>query len=1056
MICSDLLNNIKITRTTKRAVYVFLSALLLSLFVFCASAPSVRAEKETTAPSIDSVNLREAQWVYSVYTDKSNVRYAAVTRYDGGETDVAIPDTLGGVSVRVISREAFCGNKYLTSVVIPEGVSEIGKYAFRGCIGLSSVSFPSSLTSVGDGAFFGCRSITGADFSEGLTKIGSFAFYECIHLRSVAFPSTLRSVGDSAFEGCGMLESVSFGDHLERIGDLAFMGCQSIRSVDLPSLKDLGAGAFVKCTSLKKAVLGSGVSEIRPETFRACTSLEKVECGSEINKIGVSAFEDCSSLKKIPELDSLSEISSIAFKGCTALTEAVIGRSVGTIGAGAFSGCTSLAKFTVSEENEHYASVNGCLYSKDGTSLLLCPAGKKGTLKMSGAALEIGDFAAAGCRGVSGAELREGLVSVGRGAFLGCTDLVSFSLPDSLKEIGNAAVGVYLSDGKLKKAEYVRFFASGDSCAEKYCLERELSLRNYDSTLLVSSDRVVIAEGRSFSLTCAFESQRKGEVTWSSADESVVTVRAGRLTAVSQGDAEVTVSAVGFEPKTIKVIVVSSDAIGKSKEKKYESRLIYAGESEELSSVFSQIMDPIFASNRFWYSSLPSVATVTEEGRVTAHNRGTAIITCMMPDGSEHKILVTVTEKPSELVLSAPEEELLIGQSAAVAKSFTPSFSTDSVTWSCDDEGIAVVDENGRITAVSQGKCTLTAEAASGLRSSVSVSCVIPAESISLDRETRDVFQGKQFNLKVSPVPENSKQRIIWKSSDPNVASVNSKGKVTGRSFGSAVISAETAGGLRTECRVNVLTHAEELKLDVKKLTLNCGTASKLHSIVRPSYSPETTEGCSWNSTDEKVAVVDQDGLVTAVGPGKCIINCRTGGDLISKCQVQVRLPAESIEIKPDKGSLYIGETQSLEAIILPESSTDKLEWSSGDEEIARVTTGGTVKGRTQGTTLITAKLTNDVTGESIIATVEITVMKKADSIALSKTDLSLKAGEKDSVPFTVQPEDCNDTIRWYSTDEDVASVREDGLITALSAGTCYICIETGSGATARCKVFVN
>ena len=87
MICSDLLNNIKITRTTKKAVYVFLSALLLSLFVFCASSPSVRAEKETTAPSIDSVNLREAQWVYSVYTDKSNVRYAAVTRYDGGETE---------------------------------------------------------------------------------------------------------------------------------------------------------------------------------------------------------------------------------------------------------------------------------------------------------------------------------------------------------------------------------------------------------------------------------------------------------------------------------------------------------------------------------------------------------------------------------------------------------------------------------------------------------------------------------------------------------------------------------------------------------------------------------------------------------------------------------------------------------------------------------------------------------------------------------------------------------------------------------------------------------
>ena len=95
-------------------------------------------------------------------------------------------------------------------------------------------------------------------------------------------------------------------------------------------------------------------------------------------------------------------------------------------------------------------------------------------------------------------------------------------------------------------------------------------------------------------------------------------------------------------------------------------------------------------------------------------------------------------------------------------------------------------------------------------------------------------------------------------------------------------------------------------------------------------------------------------------------------------------------------------------------------------------------------------------TGQSITASFEIQVMKKADSVAKKKNNLSLNVGENDFIPFTVQPEDSNDTVRWYSTDEKIATVRGDGLITAVSTGTCYICIETGSGVSAKCKLTVN
>ena len=1056
MNCSGLFHIDQKTKSAHRSACIILIAALAASLCFCVFTPYVRADKDSLSQSVDSVNLRENKWVYSVYTDKRGKRYSSVTRYDGDDTDIVIPEKLGGVPVRTIGREAFCNGRYITSVVIPDSVTEIGKYAFSGCVGISSVTFPASLRNVGEGAFYGCTSLEEAVFPEGTEKIGSFAFYNCRHLRSAVFPATLRSIANSSFDGCCMLEGIAFGAELESIGDAAFKDCASLVSADVSGIDNLGAGVFLRCSSLETAVLGEAITEIRPETFRGCEKLRSVTFGSGITRIDMSAFEGCTSLKSLAAIDSLTEICSLAFKGCSSLKKAEIGKNVQTIGKGAFAGCTSLGRMVVSEENENYSSANGCLLSKDGTRLYFCPQGFKGTLKLPESVTAIGDYAAVGCKGISDAVMSDGLTSVGNAAFLGCTDISSLSLPDSLEKIGHAAFGVYFSDGRVSKTDYLRVFAPGGGCAEQYCSDRELLFTPSSDTLYLSSERVVIAEGKTFTLTCGFVSLRKGQVTWESSDEAVVAVSDGKLTAVSRGSAEITASADSFEPRTVKVSVVAPDEIGTSSQKTFDTKLVYCGESVELSSVFSQIIDPIFAANRFWYSSAPAVASVTNDGNVTGHCRGTATVTCRMPDGSENNVLITVTEKPAQLSVTAPEQELTVGESASADVILSPSYSSETVTWESDDESVATVDGSGRITGTGQGKCNITATSQSGLVSSFAVKCVIPAESLSLDMETRDVYQGKQFNLKAVVTPEDSKQRIHWRSSDPWIASVNSKGKVTGRSFGSATVYAETDGGLIAECRVNVMTHAEELSLDVKNLKINKGTVHKLNSVIRPSYSPETTDKCVWNSTNEKVATVDENGMVTAVGAGKCIINCRTGGNLISKCQVHVRLPAESVEITAEKESIYIGDGLSLKMSVSPKDTTDTVEWHSDNNDVARVSARGFVKGLSSGTAVITAVFTNDVTGNTVSDSIEITVMTKAESVRLNRDSLSLITGENDSVAFTVLPDDSNDTVRWYSTDDAIARVRDDGLITAVSPGSCYIIIETGSGASAKCKITVN
>ena len=1034
------------------AVAAFLAAVLL----FLSFVPSVYAQKDSAKPTVESVNLKEADWVYSVYVTKDKQRYASVTRYDGDEIDIEIPAELGGVEVKEISHEAFYNNKYLTSAVLPDGVEKIGKYAFGGCIGLSRVTFPASLSAVGEGAFYGCHSLTEAVLPEGTLKIGGFAFCGCVHLQNAVFPASLKSIGDSAFQGCLMIEKLSFGKGLATVGDMAFSGCSSLRSVKMPGVGQLGFGAFVRCTSLQTADLGQNLTELRNDTFRGCESLETVTTGASLSVIGASALEGCTSLKALPQTEGLTKIEPLAFRNCGSLAKAGLGSEVASVGTGAFAGCTSLSEITVSTDNGSYSSDKGCLYTKDGKTLVLCPQGAQRTVKVSGAAEAIAPYAAAGCRLVAGIVLNEGLTHIGQGAFFGCPDITAVSVPDSVKQIGAAAFGMYLSDDAAAREDYLRMYASEGGAAEQYCTGREMTLIPYPETLLVSSERVVIAEGASFLLSCGFSSRRKAEVSWESSDESVVKVKKGKITAVSQGDAEIIVSAEGFTPRVIKVIVTEPASGKKSRERTYDRKLLYCGDSEELSSFFSMLIDPIFSANRFWFSFEPKVATVGDDGKVQAHSPGAAVITCRMPDGSEHIVTCTVTDKPSVFDVPSPAEELIVGETQALDVRMYPSHSKEEIRWKSDDESVAAVDEKGNITAVGQGKCTVTAVTSCGLRSSAEVKCVIPAETLTLSLAERDVYQGKEFNLTASVTPSHSRQKIRWRSSDPTVASVNSKGKVSGRSFGSATIYAETAGGLLAECRVNVITRAEGLRLDVKKLKINRGSVHQLHAIVRPSYSPETTDKCQWNSTNENVAVVDENGVFTAVGAGNCIINCRTGGNLISKCQVQVRLPAESVSIVTEKKSLYIGEVLSLEAVTEPQDCTDAVEWLIDSPDIARVTSGGNVKGRAMGTTVVTVRLTNDVTGEVVSDSVEITVLKKAESVRLSKSSLSLLAGENDFLSYTVRPDECNDTVRWYSTDETVASVREDGLITARSAGTCRVCIETGSGVTASCHITVN
>ena len=276
-------------------------------------------------------------------------------------------------------------------VAIPEEldghpVTGLGKGSFSTST-VTGVVIPGSVRVVGSTAFYWCTELTEVEFEEGVEEIEDSAFAVCTKLARVTFPSTLRRIGSLAFHRCTSLTSVQFDKGLESIGDDAFAGCPLQGTLLLPErLSSLGERVFLDCTGLSQAMVPSGLLHLPSGTFFRCTGLKRVS---------------------LPP--SLVSIGSRALAGCSQLTEIRIPATVTDIGAYAFDGCERLGEFSVERGNPSFRSTGGMLFSGDGSRLIRCPAGFKGS-----------------CR------LPEGVHSVERGAFELCTRLRRIVFPRSL------------------------------------------------------------------------------------------------------------------------------------------------------------------------------------------------------------------------------------------------------------------------------------------------------------------------------------------------------------------------------------------------------------------------------------------------------------------------------------------------------------------------------------------------------------------------------------------------------------------------------------------------
>ena len=549
-------------------------------------------------------------------------------------------------------------------------------------------------------------------------------------------------------------------------------------------------------------------------------------------------------------------------------------------------------------------------------------------------------------------------------------------------------------------------------------------------------------------------------VTWSSSRTSVATVDAnGKVTAVAEGTATITAKA-GDKTATCSVTVKKNTVAVESVTLDKSSLELTEGETATLTAT----VKPDNATNKTvtWTSSSSSIATVDQNGKITAVSEGTATITAKAGDKTA-TCSVTVkknTVAVESVTLDKSSLELTEGETATLTATVKPDNATNkTVTWSSDKTSVATVDANGKVTAVAEGTATITAKAGDKTATcSVTVKkSVVAVESVTLDITYTILNTGETLTLTATVKPDNATDKTVtWSSSNSSVATVDANGKVTAVAQGTAIVTAK-AGDKTATCTVIVMKTdipVESITLDKYYLELTEGETGTITATVKPDNA--TNKTVTWSSSNPTIAAVDQNGEVTAVKEGTVTITAKAG-DKTGTCMVTVKksvVAVESVTLDITYTILNTGETLTLTATVKPDNATDKtVTWSSSNSSVATVDANGKVTAVAQGTAIVTAKA-GDKT-----ATCTVIVMKTdipVESITLDKYYLELTEGETGTITATVKPDNAtNKTVTWSSSNPTIAAVDQNGIVTALQSGEVIISAKAGAW-TASCMVRVK
>ena len=547
------------------------------------------------------------------------------------------------------------------------------------------------------------------------------------------------------------------------------------------------------------------------------------------------------------------------------------------------------------------------------------------------------------------------------------------------------------------------------------------------------------------------------ELSWESSNPKVIEVKNGKIKGISVGEAEITVkTSSGKEAKII--IEVKSKEIKVEKIKISEKKVSIEKGSKY---IIGTEIEPNNATNKkLKYTSSNENISVDATGVVYAHNVGKSIVTIESANGIKEIVEIEVVERkvePTGIKISSTKKEMVKGETSELTITIEPNDATvRTVSWTSSNKNVVSV-VNGKITAQGGGSAEIIAKTANGKEARCEVIVRVPVEKLSLEGQDRIKVKGETIYKVVIEPNDATNKVVVWESTNSSVGSVDSNGKVIGKTVGETKIRA-TIDGKSIEKKIiveSVEKVVETIILEPQNIEMKEGENKEIKVTILPNDAKD--KNIEWTSSNSKVATIEK-GTVKAIGVGEAEIKVQTKDKRVSAiCKIKVnpkvievseiKITGETI-IKIKKNSKY-----TIPVEVIPNNANDKtLTYKSNNNNVV-VDKAGVVTGKSVGKSTVTVTSKNGKT-----ANIEIEVQEKEikpTNVTISETNKTIKVGESVTLTEKIEPNDATlRTVTWTSSNSKVASVA-NGKITGLSSGSTVIVVKTTNGLEAKCNVTV-
>lgn len=990
--------------------------------------------------------------------------------------------------------DSFIANNFkIVDVVIGDSILSIGANAFSNCNELNSITIKGSLN-LGSECFKQCKKLTDVNLPSSLFSIGERVFENCESLKQIYLPDQLSQIGNATFANCRLLDNINLSN-IENIPNSLFSGCLSLQNIILSeNLLTIGKEAFSD-TSFETFVIPNMVTTLGSEILRNNTKLKKLTIGSGLKVLSSNPVADCPNIKELIIMDS-NEPLTLTFPG--SLIEKVKRSHYPNIGTYYdeyiyHGGFEELPIENLYLGRPVISTTQSIGYYNN--ELLTNPFYENKFIKnvIIGPLVENLPFQEYGyfqrCSSLENVQILGNLRVIGSWMF-NDTNIKSIRLPNSVSTIGNDAFTncsnlqeIFIGKGCTRISSNVFSKCNNLAIINFYCIDPP----SYDSKF-ENSQYINIRVNIPPNTLKEYENSEPWKNFWNlKEDENLITefiVNPIKYEILSEGSVQMTgVTEMDLEDLSIPEMVRFKDKEYNVTSLAFQGLILENCSEVILPNSIKELPSSIFKDwKKLEHISLGAVKIINDN----CFNNCNALNKIIIPSSCKEigNDCFKGCSELKEIYFESSDTPLTLGYNTSLSLSSSitpfPNPSTvderrtgfrngyyDGLFYGLPIENL-VINRNIELPKYYERQVGSSTSNYSTVYNDIiyyppfyglsELKTVEIGENVTgITKNTIEAFvNAKRTNMQYTNFGncENITKVISYNPNPPIgggfTTNVYSNGKliVPDESF-SLYKEAEGWKDFLNIYDISTI-FPESIELNENYLSLHPNESYQLEAIVLPVNTTDKT--LKWTSQDESIAMVSNDGMITAKGIGTTTISA-TCGDISAICEVTVTpLLAKKVTLNETSMLLKINETFQLAATVSPENATDKtMVWTSNNESIASVSDTGLVTANGIGHTQIVVSCGEVSTGCEVTVTPIL-----AEELTLNENSISVTKGNTFQLMVTIEPEDVTDkTLVWESDNDKVATVSDDGLVTAVEIGNAKITASCGE-VSSVCEVAVT